>query len=94
MRFLGIGCTGLVEFVQCEINKVTEFKSVESKFRFSCTITVREVDGRTRFTHRTETASGFDGIFGKLARPIVSNASRRTIRASLKNLAHVLSVKG
>jgi uncharacterized protein YndB with AHSA1/START domain len=94
MRFLGIGFTGLVEFVQCEINKMTEFKSVESKFRFSCTITFQEVDGRTRFTYRTETASGFDGIFGKLARPIVSNASRRTLRASLKNLAHVLSVKG
>jgi len=94
MRFLGIGFTAIVEFVQCEINKVIEFKSVESKFKFSCTTTFEEVDCGTRFTYRTETASGFDGIFGKLARPIVSNASRRTLRASLKSLAHVLSVKG
>jgi uncharacterized membrane protein len=50
MRFLGIGFTGLVEFTQCELNNAAEFKSVEGKFRFSCTITFQEVDGRTRFT--------------------------------------------
>ena len=71
MRFLGIGFTGLVEFTKCELNNATEFKSVESKFGFSCTTTFEEVDGGTRFTYRTETASGFDGIFGKLTRPIV-----------------------
>ena len=94
MRFLGIGFTGLVEFTQCELNNATEFKSVESKFGFSCTTTFEEVDSGTRFTYRTETASGFDGIFGKLTRPIVSNASRRALRASLQNLASVLSADG
>ena len=94
MRLLGIGLTGLVEFTQCELNQATEFKSVESKFCFSCTTTFEEVDGGTRFTYRTETASGFDGIFGKLAGPIVSGASRRALRASLKNLARVLSING
>ena len=54
MRFLGIGFTGLVEFTQCELNKATEFKSVESKFGFSCTTTFEEVDSGTRFTYRTE----------------------------------------
>jgi hypothetical protein len=94
MRFLGIGFTGLVEFTQCELNNATEFKSVESKFGFSCTTTFEEVDSGTRFTYRTETASGFDRIFGKLTRPIVSNASRRALRASLQNLASVLSADG
>ena len=94
MRFLGIGFTGLVEFTQCELNKATEFKSVESKFGFSCTTTFEEVDSGTRFTYRTETASGFDGIFGKLTRPILSNASRRALRTSLQNLASVLSADG
>src|SRR6185312_14997573 len=59
MRYLGIGFTGLVEFTQCEVNKATEFKAVESKFGFSCTTTFEDVDAGTRSTYRTETTSGF-----------------------------------
>ena len=87
-------CRGLVEFTGCDLNKATEFKSVESKFGFSCTTTFEDVDGSTRFTYRTETTSGFDKIFGKLARPILASTSRRALRANLKNLARVLSVNG
>jgi uncharacterized protein YndB with AHSA1/START domain len=94
MRFLGIAFTALVEFTHCEINKAAEFKSVESKFGFSCTTTFEEVDCGTRFTYRTDSTTGFGRVFGRLTRPIVSSASRRTLRASLENLARVLSVKG
>jgi uncharacterized membrane protein len=76
MRFLGIGFPWLVEFTHCELNNAAEFKSVESKFGFSCTTIFEEVDGATRFTYRTETTRGFDRIFGKLTRPILSTASR------------------
>ncbi|MGB8390746.1 SRPBCC family protein [Mycobacterium sp.] len=94
MRLLGVAFTALVEFTRCEPNNAAEFTSVEAKFRFSSAITFEEVDGKTRFTYRTETASGFDGIFGKLARPIVSGASKRALGASLKNLARALSANG
>jgi len=93
MRLLGIGLTGRIEFTQCRPNTAAEFRSVESKFTFSCAIALEEAGGRTRFTYRTATASGFDGLFGRFAGPILSGASRRALRASLKNLARVLSVK-
>lgn len=93
MRLLGIGFSALVEFTRCEPNTRAELRSVESRLRFSCTITFEEVDGKTRFAYRTDTASGFDGLFGKFAGPIVSTASKRALRASLKNLARALSVE-
>jgi len=91
MRLLGIGLSARAEFTRCEPNNAAELTSVESRLRFSCTITFEECDGSTRFTYRTEAASGFDGIFGKFAGPIVSNASKRALRASLKNLTRALS---
>ncbi len=94
MRFLGIGFSGLVEFTHCELNNAAELKSIGSRFGFVCTTTFEELGGGTRFTYRTETTSGFDRKFGKLTRPIVSNASRRALRASLQNLASVLSADG
>jgi uncharacterized protein YndB with AHSA1/START domain len=94
MRFLGIAFTALVEFTQCEVNRAAELKSVDSKFGFSCSATFEDVDGGTRFTYRTDSTTGFGRVFGRLTRPIVSTASRRTLRASLENLACVLSVDG
>lgn len=91
MRLLGIGFSALAEFTACEPNGKAELKSVESRLRFSCTITFEEFDGKTRFTYRTDTASGFDGIFGRFAGPILSTASKRALRVSLQNLARVLS---
>ena len=94
MRLLGIGFSALVEFTRCEPTDVAELKSVESRLRFCCTVTFEESDdGTTRFTYRTDSASGFDGLFGKFAGPIVSTASKRALRASLINLARALSVK-
>lgn len=91
MRLLGIGFAARVEFTGCEPNTAAELASVESRLRFTCTITFDDVDGKTRFTYRTDTASGFDGLFGRFAGPIVSAASKRALRASLKNLARNLS---
>lgn len=94
MRLIGIGFSARAEFTQCDPNKVAELASVESRLRFSCTIMFEAVDGKTRFTYRTDTASGFDGLFGRFAGPIVSTASKRALRASLKNLARALSENG
>ena len=88
---VGIGFTWLVEFTHCELNKATEFTSVESKLAFTCSTTFEEVDGGTRFTCRVESETGFGGLFGKLTGPIAAKASSRALRASLENLADVLS---
>ena len=88
---LGIGFTWLVEFTQCELNKAAEFTSVESKLAFTGTTTFEDVDGGTRFTYRVESETGFGGLFGKLTGAIAAKASRRALRASLENLADVLS---
>jgi uncharacterized membrane protein len=91
---VGIGFTWLVEITQCELNKAAEFTSVESKLAFTGTITFEEVDGGTRFTYRVESETGFGGLLGKLTGPIAAKASRRALRASLENLADVLSADG
>ena len=91
---VGIGFAWLVEITHSELNKAAEFTSVESKLPFTGTITFEEVDGGTRLTYRVESETGFGRLFGKLTGPIAAKASRRALRASLENLADVLSVDG
>ncbi|WP_051033812.1 SRPBCC family protein [Rhodococcus sp. JVH1] len=93
-RILGRRLDWVTEFVEYEPLKVATSKSVESKVGFTATTRLVEIDGGTLFTYRTDSESGLGGIFGKLADPIVAKAYSRTVRASLDNLADLLTIDG
>jgi ligand-binding SRPBCC domain-containing protein len=88
---LGVKFSWIGEFTEVDVNKGTAFKSIDSKVAFSNTSRFEEVEGGTRFTYRLESESGLGGIFGKLADPLVNMAYGRALRASLENLADILS---
>ncbi len=83
----------MTEFTEYEPQKLISGKSVDGKVDFTNTSKLEETDGGTRFTYRLETESGLGGIFGKLADPIVSAAYSRVVRASLDNLADLLTAE-
>ena len=67
-------------------------KSVDGgKIGVTATTRLEEVDGGTLFTYRVDTESGLGGVFGKLADPLVTKAYSRMMRASLDNLADLLT---
>ncbi|WP_160096548.1 SRPBCC family protein [Rhodococcus sp. T7] len=90
-RILGKKLDWGTEFVEYQPEKVATSKSVEGKFGFTATTRLEEVDGGTLFTYRVDSESGLGGVFGKLADPIVAKAYSRTMRASLDNLADLLT---
>ncbi|HME48085.1 SRPBCC family protein [Mycobacterium sp.] len=88
---LGVKFSWVGEFTEVDVNKGTAFRSIESKLVFSNATRFEEAEGGTRFTYRMESESGLGGIFGKLADPLVNMAYGRALRASLENLADILS---
>ncbi|RZL83584.1 MAG: hypothetical protein EOP32_06975 [Rhodococcus sp. (in: high G+C Gram-positive bacteria)] len=90
-RILGKRFDWVTEFVEYEPAKVATSKSVEGKIGFTATTKIEEVDGGTLFTYRVDSESGLGGVFGKLTDPIVAKAYSRTVRASLDNLADLLT---
>lgn len=92
-RLLGKRVDWVTEFTEYEPQKLISGKSVDGKVDFTNTSKLEETDGGTRFTYRLETESGLGGIFGKLADPIVSAAYSRVVRASLDNLADLLTAE-
>lgn len=92
-RLLGKRVDWVTEFTEYEPQKLISGKSVDGKVGFTNTSKLEETDGGTRFTYRLETESGLGGIFGKLADPIVSAAYSRVVRASLDNLADLLTAE-
>jgi hypothetical protein len=88
---LGVKFSWIGEFTEVDVNRGTAFKSIESKLAFSNTTRFEDVECGTRFTYRLESESGLGGIFGKLAGPLVNMACGRALRASLENLADILS---
>ncbi|BAH53747.1 hypothetical protein ROP_55000 [Rhodococcus opacus B4] len=91
-RILGKRIDWGTEFVEHQPGKVATSKSVEGRLGFTATTKLEEVDGGTLFTYRVDSESGLGGVFGKLADPIVAKAYSRTMRASLDNLADLLTV--
>lgn len=81
----------VTEFVEYQPANGATFTSVEGKIDFTAKARLEEVDGGTLFTYRVDSESGFGGVFGKLADPIVAKAYSRTARASLDNLADLLT---
>lgn len=90
-RILGKRFDWVTEFIEYQPGKVATSKSVEGKIGFTATTRLEEVDDGTLFTYRVDTESGLGGVFGKLADPIVTKAYSRTVRASLDNLADLLT---
>ncbi|MFC7450677.1 SRPBCC family protein [Rhodococcus daqingensis] len=90
-RVLGRRIDWVAEFTEVDAPKATAAKSLESTVKFTTTTRLEEVDGGTRFTYRTDTETGLGGVFGKLADPIVTKAADRSRRASLDNLADLLT---
>ena len=90
-RILGKRFDWMTEFTEYQPAKVGTSKSVEGKFGFTATTKLEEVDGGTLFTYRVDSESGLGGVFGKLADPLVTKAYSRMMRASLDNLADLLT---
>ncbi|MFE5708576.1 hypothetical protein CJ179_30550 [Rhodococcus sp. ACS1] len=91
-RVLGKRIDWETEFVEYQPGKVATSKSVEGdKIGVTATTRIEEVDGGTLFTYRVDTESGLGGVFGKLADPLVTKAYSRMMRASLDNLADLLT---
>ncbi|MDV7240686.1 MULTISPECIES: SRPBCC family protein [Rhodococcus] len=92
-RILGKRFEWVSEFVEYQPAKAGVSKSVEGQIGFTASTRLEEVDGGTLFTYRVDSDSGLGGIFGKLADPIVNKAYSRTVRASLDNLADLLTTE-
>ncbi|MFD4366953.1 SRPBCC family protein [Rhodococcus sp. NPDC058521] len=93
-RVLGKRIQWESEFVEFEPGKGSTSKSVEGgDLTFTATTRLEDVDGggSTLLTYRLDIDSGIGGIFGKLSDPIVAKAHSRTVRASLDNLADLMT---
>jgi uncharacterized membrane protein len=90
-KFLGRRFEWTTELVECDPPRRASFRSVEGKLKFTATNILDAVDEGTRLTCRFEAESGFGGIFGRLADPIVTRAQSRSVRADLETLAEVLA---
>lgn len=90
-KILGRRFEWTTELIECDPPRRASFRSVEGKLKFTATNILDPVGEGTRFTYRVEAESGFGGIFGRLADPIVARAQARSVRADLETLADVLA---
>ena len=78
------------EVTEWEENRHWHIRSMESPVSFEIDITVRDLEGMTHVTFHQESASFFDGIWGKLADPAVTRMYGRDVRKNLAKLKQLL----
>ncbi|SCC31727.1 Polyketide cyclase / dehydrase and lipid transport [Gordonia sp. v-85] len=78
------------EFTRVDTCKETEFQTVEAPFPFTTRISLEETSDGVRVTCRITSSTGFGGVFGKMADPIVNRIYQRSLTASIESVPDLI----
>ncbi|MCZ4581028.1 SRPBCC family protein [Gordonia amicalis] len=78
------------EYTRVDTQKGTEFKTIESPFKFSIHTDLEDTADGVRMSVRVDSASGLGGVFGKMADPIVTRIYQRSLTASIESIPDLM----
>ena len=78
------------EFTRVDTYKDTEFQTIKAAFPFKTHSSLEETPEGVRMSYHVESASGFGGVFGKMADPIVMRIYQRSLTASIESIPDLI----
>lgn len=78
------------EFTRVDTYKDTEFQTIEAAFPFTTHSSLEETSDGVRMSYHVESPSGFGGLFGKMADPIVMRIYQRSLKASIESIPDLM----